>query len=73
MARDTTPDPESMTLRLPIHIRAGLAQVARRYGVTASAVARMAIAEYLEARGALDPAPRAAGTGAGADAGTEGE
>jgi len=48
------PDQESMTLRLPPHIRAGLATLAARYGVTATSIARMAIAEYLESRGALD-------------------
>lgn len=50
--RDT--EPASMTLRLPPHIREAVRRLARRYGVGSTDIVRMAIAEYLEERGALE-------------------
>lgn len=42
-----------MTLRLPLHIRHAIGRLAQRYGVGVTDIVRMAIAEYLEERGAL--------------------
>lgn len=47
------PEPASMTLRLPLHIRHAIGRLAQRYGVGVTDIVRMAIAEYLEERGAL--------------------
>lgn len=50
-------DPASMTLRLPPHIRAAISRLARRQGITTSALVRVAIAEHLARWGDLPDPP----------------